>query len=229
MSRSASSSAANPFAGVRKQPALSAAASPGPQDLTQAANAPGQATGSAAGTAGAAKDPDPAATEADSEPAASAPAATSAPAAAVETTATTEATATMAAAATMATATATASAGKLDAAAADVFPIEQVERGEADVGHFLFAENEAMIGQAIVGCWDVAGRRRRCGCATHQRKTQSGGTQHSSFARTLLRRSLLDPWHGRILISKERARPSQRAPGERGAQELPGPKMQNIS
>ena len=49
-----------------------------------------------------------------------------------------EATATMAAA--------TASAGELYAAAANVFPIEQIERGEADIGHFLFAEDEALIG-----------------------------------------------------------------------------------
>jgi hypothetical protein len=44
---------------------------------------------------------------------------------------------TMAATATMASAAAT--TGELDAASANVFPVEEVERGEADVGHFLFA------------------------------------------------------------------------------------------
>jgi hypothetical protein len=168
--------------------------------LTQAANAPGQATASAADTAGAAKDSDPAASEAEAEPAASAPAAAPAPAATMEATAATEATAAMAAAAaTMATATATASAGELDAATADVFPVEEIERGETDVGHFLFAQNEAMIGQAVIGLRDISARHRRSGCAAHQRKTQSGDTQHSGFACALLGRSLLDPWHGRIL------------------------------
>ena len=57
-----------------------------------------------------------------------------------------------AAAATMAAATAmttAATAGDLDAAA-QVFPVEQIERGETDVGHFLFAENQALIGRDVV-------------------------------------------------------------------------------
>ena len=43
------------------------------------------------------------------------------------------------------TAAAPASAGELDGAA-DVFPVEEMEGGETDVGHFLFTENEALIG-----------------------------------------------------------------------------------
>jgi hypothetical protein len=46
--------------------------------------------------------------------------------------------------ATMAAATA-ASTGELDGAA-DVFPVEQVEGGETDVGHFLLAKDEALVG-----------------------------------------------------------------------------------
>jgi hypothetical protein len=112
-----------------------------------------------------------------------------------------------AAAATMAAATAT-TAGELHAATANIFSIEEVERGEADVGHFLFAENEAMVGQALVGLRDIGSRHRRGGCATDQRKTQSSGTQHAhggGFACAFWRRSLLDPWHDRIL-QNERAR-----------------------
>ena len=113
---------------------------------------------------------------------------------------------TPAAATTMATAatmtTAAASAGELHATAADIFPVEQIERGEVDVGHFRFAENEAMVRQAVVGLRDIGARHRRCGCAAGQRETQSGGTQHTDgagFAFAFWRRSLLDPWHDRIL------------------------------
>jgi hypothetical protein len=46
--------------------------------------------------------------------------------------------------------------------ATDVFPIEEMEGGETDVGHFLFAENKALIGQGIVGLWDISNRNRGC-------------------------------------------------------------------
>jgi hypothetical protein len=135
----------------------------------------------------------------------------------------------------MATATtmtaAAASAGDLHAAAANIFPVEEIERGEIDVGHFLFAENEAVIGQAIVGLRDIGSRHRRCGCATHQRETQSGGTQHTDgggFACAFWCRSSLDPWHDRVL-QNEKAQRSKGAPSACGAQELPGPQTQNIS
>lgn len=159
--------------------------------LTQAANAPGQAAAGAADTAHAANDPDPAATES---------AAASTPGATVTTG--TAAAAAASVAATAAMATAAASAGHLHAATANVFPVEEIERSKADVGHFLLAENEAMVGEAIVGLRDIGTRHRRCGCAAHQRKTQSGGTQcadGSGFARAFCCRSLLDPWHDRVL------------------------------
>jgi hypothetical protein len=88
-----------------------------------------------------------------------------------------EAAAAMATTATMATAT-TASAGDLHAAGADVFLVEEIERGETDVGHFLFAKDEAQVGRVVVSLRDIGRGRRGCGCATCQRKTQSGGTQH---------------------------------------------------
>jgi hypothetical protein len=94
----------------------------------------------------------------------------------------------------------TASAGQLHTAA-NVFPIEEMERGETDVRHFLFAKNEALIGRGIVGLRDISSGHRGCGCATDQRK-KSGGTQHlhgSGFGCAFPLRSLLDPWHGRIL------------------------------
>jgi hypothetical protein len=45
----------------------------------------------------------------------------------------------------VATATAASTTGELYAAA-NVFPIEEMERGETDVGHFLLAKNEALVG-----------------------------------------------------------------------------------
>lgn len=51
-----------------------------------------------------------------------------------------------------------------------VLLVEQMERGEADVGHLLVAENEAMVGsrQAVVGLRDISRRQRRCECAPRQ-------------------------------------------------------------
>lgn len=72
------------------------------------------------------------------------------------------ATATMARAATATTA----SAGYLHAAA-NVFPVEEMERGETDVGHFLFPKNEVLIGRGIVRLRDISRGHRGCGCATH--------------------------------------------------------------
>jgi hypothetical protein len=80
--------------------------------------------------------------------------------------------------------------------AASVFPIEDIERGERDVGHFLVAKNEALIGRGVVRLRDTGSGHRGCGCTTRQRKTQSGGTQHlhgGRFGRAFLLRSLLDP------------------------------------
>jgi hypothetical protein len=117
----------------------------------------------------------------------------------------TAAAAAMAAAATTAmaaTATTASAARYLREDAGAVFPIEEMERGETDVLHFLFAKNEALIGRGIVRLRNTGSGHRGCGCTTHQRKTQSGGTQHlhgGGFGCAFLLRSFFDPWHGRIL------------------------------
>jgi hypothetical protein len=105
-----------------------------------------------------------------------------------------------------------------------------MERGETDVGHFLFAKNEALIGRGIVRLRDTGSGHRGCGCTTHQRKTQSGGTQHlhgGGFGCAFLLRSLLDPWHGRILrkfLLKRLASVRSAKPARKGYH-----KMRNIS
>lgn len=160
-----------------------------------------------------------------------APAAMSpAPAAAAATPATTASAAPPTSAASAATATSVNNDdGEL--LAANVFPIEQMEGGETDVRHFLFAENEALIGHGIVRLRKISSGDRGCGCAPHQRKTQAGGThrrQGSGFPRAFRRRSLLD--HGRILQSCcESARHSKRAPGKCGVQVCESIRVQNKS
>lgn len=46
-----------------------------------------------------------------------------------------------------------------------VLAIEQMERGETDVGHLLIAENEAVCGPVVVRLRDISGGQCRCGCA----------------------------------------------------------------
>jgi len=127
-------------------------------DLAQAARSPGcaatRATGATTEPAATEPEPDPnpAATEPYADPAAAAAATTEAAAPSAATnksaaTATTEAAA--AATATTAAATTTASAGYLHPAT-EAIPIEEMERGQTDVGHFLFAENQALIGRDVV-------------------------------------------------------------------------------
>ena len=112
-------------------------------DLAQAARSPGAAATPANRAAHANR----AATDPDATKPATAAAAASA-ATEPETAATTEPAATSATA-TAATSATTASSGFLHAFA-NVFLIEDVERSETDVGHFLVAENEALIGRGIV-------------------------------------------------------------------------------
>jgi hypothetical protein len=169
-------------------------------DLAQAARSPRAAATRANRTAHANR-----AARATAEPEATdrAAAAAATTAAAKPDAATTAATAPAAtsAAATPAAVATTASSGFLHAAA-NVFLIEDIKRGETDVDHFLFAENEALIGRGIVGLRDTGSGHRGCGCTAHQRKTQSGGTQHfrgGGFSCAFLLRSLLEPWHGRFL------------------------------
>jgi hypothetical protein len=118
----------------------------GREDLAPAARSPGRATTGATAAAGA----EPEAAEPKSNSAAAAAATTETAAtsaanatAAAATAATAEAAAPAATSAAATTATA-ASAGHLHAAA-NVFLIEDVKRGETYVGHFLFAKNEALI------------------------------------------------------------------------------------
>ena len=98
--------------------------------------------------------------------------------------------------------TATATPSCLLEAGGVVLLVEQMERGETDVGHLLVAKNEAVFGPVIVGLGDISGGQRRCGCAPSQRKPQSDGTQcrcGSGLGRAVLSPSLLYPCHGRFL------------------------------
>src|SRR6185437_4778957 len=156
----------------------------------QTASSPGQAAARATGAtrtlhATEDSDPEPAATD---RAAATAAPVTATPATAAAVTATPAAAASVAAT--------TASAGHLHAAA-DVLLVEEIERGETDVGHFLLAKHEALIGRGIVGWRDVGSGHRGCRCITRQRKTEDSGTQHrhGGFGGAFLLRSLLDPWH----------------------------------
>jgi hypothetical protein len=82
------------------------------------------------------------------------------------------------------------------------FLIEEIKRGETDVGHFLFAKNEALIGRDVVRLREISSGYRVRGCAPRQRETQSGRTEcryGGSFGCVRVLRSLLHPWHGHIL------------------------------
>jgi hypothetical protein len=113
-------------------------------------------------------------TAADNAPAAAATdaAATSATAASAANTAATSA-ATAATTASTAAATTTASAAAAAArylreAAGAVFLVKEVERRKTYVHHFLFAENEALIGLGVRRLRNVRSRKRGCRCASNQ-------------------------------------------------------------
>src|SRR6185312_16093433 len=99
-----------------------------------------------------------------------------------------------------------------------------MERGQTDVGHFLFAKKEALIWRGI-GLRDIGSGHRGCGCTTRQRKTQSGGNYSlhgGRFGRAFLLRSLLNPWlvaPSAVLVKTLR----KSELGETGAQGLPVP------
>jgi hypothetical protein len=61
------------------------------------------------------------------------------------------------------TAAAAAAARHMRQAGGAVFPVEEVECRETDVGHFLFAENEALIGRGVRRLRNVRSRKRGCG------------------------------------------------------------------
>ena len=109
---------------------------------------------------------------------------------------------------------------QLHVAASD-FLIGEIERGETDVGHFLFAKNEALIGRDVVRLREISSGYRVRGCAAAQRKSQSGCTEcrcGDGFGCARVLRSLLHPWHGRVLrcckrvdLTSEVCRPSGNA------------------
>lgn len=130
------------------------------RDLAQAARSPGQAAARATRATDAAH-----ANHNASESAAAAASAAGATMATSATMATAAAAATMAATATMATAATTACQLQ---GTAFIFPIEEMERRESNVGHFLFAENETLIGRGVVSLRDIGTGQGGCGCATDQ-------------------------------------------------------------
>jgi hypothetical protein len=134
-----------------------------------------------------------------SSAATTASAATAATSNATATTATTESAtaAAMAAATTMASAAA-AAARQLHEAGRAVLPVEEVECRQTDVGHFLFAQDDAMIGRGVQSLRNVGGRKSGRRRAPHQRKTEPSGAecgQGSDLGPTLPLRSLLHPGH----------------------------------
>jgi hypothetical protein len=134
-------------------------------------------------------------------PAAAATAATAASTATAATAAATSTATTAAAtssAATTTTSAAAAAARDLREAGGAVFPVEEVECSKTNVRYFLFAENEALIGDGVRRLRNVSRGNSGCGCASRQRKTQSGGTQGrhpSGFGQTLPLRNLLHTGH----------------------------------
>jgi hypothetical protein len=128
--------------------------------------------------------------------------------AAAAATATTHSAAAATAAATATTATsADNNDGELLQVAVIDFLVEEMECGEADVGHFLFAKNEALIGQHVLRLREISRGYRVRGCASPQREPQSGCTEYrggGGFGCARVLRSLLHPGHGRILRCCER-------------------------
>ena len=120
--------------------------------------------------------------------------------------------ATTAAAATAATATAAAAASPATMAAAaattarnlhevpGVLLVEQVERRQTHIGDLFLAEGDGVGRRELEFLRAIEGRGR-CRCTSYQSESQSGGTQRRDrgLGHTLPLRSLLHPWHIRIL------------------------------
>jgi hypothetical protein len=51
--------------------------------------------------------------------------------------------------------------------AGSILLVEEMESGEADIGHFLIAKDEALIGRCVPGLRDISRGRCRCSAA-HQ-------------------------------------------------------------
>ena len=101
---------------------------------------------------------------------------------------------TAAAAASVAAAAAAAS-DKLEAGS--VFPVEDVERRQADVEDFFLTEGEFVTRFDGPRGQICGGAGRLCDCAARQRQKSSGPQDRYGFAPTLSLRSLLRVQHGR--------------------------------
>jgi hypothetical protein len=113
-------------------------------------------------------------------------------AAASATTATAAAPPAAAAAAT----TATAAPSHLLHAALAILLVEEMEGRKAHIGNFFLAKHEALISDGIERLRSIGCRQCGCGCAPHQRKAQSSGTQSrhgGGFGDALPLRSLFHP------------------------------------
>src|SRR5271163_4132493 len=183
-------------AGCRRpeNPGLSMPAKPRRRSA-QTADAPRCAAASVSATAAAAENE--AEREANAAPTAAAPADSATNSSTATTKTTTTTTTTVASATTMAAAAA-AAARQLHEAGGAVLPVEEVECRQTDVGHFLFAEHEAVIGRGVQSLRNIGGRKSGRRCASHERKAEPGGAecgQGSDLGPTLFLRSLLHPGH----------------------------------
>ena len=71
-----------------------------------------------------------------------------------------------------------------------------MERRQIDVGHFLFAKDEALVGREVVRLRDVSGGYGGCGCTSRQRKTRTQCHYAGGLGRAPLHRSSIYLWHG---------------------------------
>jgi hypothetical protein len=109
--------------------------------------------------------------------------------------ATAAAAAVTAAAAAAAVTAAAAASDKLEAGSG--FPVEDVERRQADVENFFLTEGEFVTRFDGPRGQICGGAGRLCDCATRQRQKSSGSQHWYGFAPILSLRSLLRVRHGR--------------------------------
>jgi hypothetical protein len=85
-------------------------------------------------------------------------------------------------------------------AAAGVLFVEDVERGEADVGDFFLAKRDLMAKAYRRRLCHISCRHGRCRCTAHHRKCQTGCPQHrNGFHHVLFLRRLFYTLHSRNL------------------------------
>ena len=110
-----------------------------------------------------------------------------------------------ASAATAASAAAAAAGFVYQALKSGVLLVEDVERRQADVGHFLFTEDDFVTRCHVRCLWSVRCRYGGCRGASDQRKSQPDSPQSRyRFRHTLSLRSLLHCRHSRTSILKEK-------------------------